>query len=270
MPNPSRGSPLAVGERTSFAPGTFCWVELATTDTAGAKDFYGSLFGWESEDRPAGESSTYTMLSRDGRFVGALFEQPEEQRTYSPPNWLSYVSVENADAIAERATHLGATVGVEPFDVLDSGRMAVIVDPQGATFAVWQPREHHGAQLVNDPGALSLNQLNTSDPGAAQGFYSDLFGWRSEFTGTGDQPYWGLYNGDDLNGGMMALPPGVEAPPHWLAYFTSDDLDASTARIEELGGRVVVPIAPIGVGRIAVAQDPQGAVFALFEGRVDP
>ena len=259
-----------MGERSSYVPGTFCWVELATTDPAAAKEFYGSLLGWEAEDRPVGESSVYTMLSRDGRLVGALYEQPEVQRSYSPPNWLSYVSVEDADAIAEQASHLGATVGAEPFDVLDSGRMAVIVDPQGATFAAWQPREHHGAQLVNDPGALSLNQLNTTDPEAARSFYSDLFGWRVEPIGTGDQPYWGIYNGDALNGGMMALPGGTDAPPHWLAYFTVEDLDAATAQIAELGARVVVEPMAIESGRIAVAQDPQGAAFALFEGGVDP
>ncbi len=148
--------------------------------------------------------------------------------------------------------------------------MSVLVDPQGAAFAVWQPRQHIGASVVNEAGALSLNQLNTDDPEAAQSFYAELFGWSYEFTGTDEQSYWGINNGQSLNGGIKPLPPGAPAPPHWLAYFTSEDLDVSTARIEQLGGRMLVPITPIGVGRIAVAQDPQGAVFALFEGRVDP
>jgi len=171
---------------------------------------------------------------------------------------------------AERAGQLGATVVAGPFDAMQAGRMAVLLDPQGAAFAVWQPREHIGAALVNEAGALSLNQLNTSDPEAAQTFYSDLFGWSYELTGIGEASYWGINNGESLNGGMMPLTSGPPPPPHWLAYFTAADLGASTARIEELGGRVLVPITPIAVGRIAVAQDPQGASFALFEGPVDP
>lgn len=259
-----------MGERTNYAPGTFCWVELATTDPAAAKKFYGSLFGWEHDDRPVGESAVYTLLRLGGRVVGALYEQPAQQRSYSPPNWLSYISVEDVDATAAQARHLGATVGAEPLDVLDAGRMAVIVDPQGATFAIWQARGRYGAQLVNDPGALSLNQLNTDDPEGAQSFYAELLGWSFSFTGTDDQAYWGIDNGESLNGGMMALPAGTPAPPHWLAYFTSADLDASAARVQEMGGTILAPITPIGPGRIAVAQDPQGAAFALFEGRVDP
>ena len=123
---------------------------------------------------------------------------------------------------------------------------------------------------MNDPGAFSLNQLNTSDAEAAQHFYSELFGWRVEFTGTDEQDYWGLYNGELLNGGMMPLDPEAGAPPHWLVYFTSADLDASVERIGELGGQILLAPMSIGPGRIAVAQDAQGAVFALFEGRVDP
>lgn len=259
-----------MGERTGYAPGTFCWVELATTDPPAAKAFYAGLFGWEPHDMPVDGGRLYTMLRLDGKDVGALFEQPVEQRGRVPPNWLSYVSVDDVEAVGARAGELGATLVVEPLAVMDAGRMAVLADPHGAVFALWEPGRHFGAGLVNDPGALSLNQLNTTDPDEARRFYSELFGWRVEFTGTDEQDYWGIYNGDALNGGMMPLPPGSPAPPHWLAYFTTADLDAAAARIEELDGRVVVPITPIGVGRILVARDPQGATFALFEGQVDP
>jgi uncharacterized protein len=257
-----------VGERTSYEPGTFSYVELATTDAAGAKEFYPGLFGWETHDQQVGEGMTYTMCLLDGRVAGAVYQSQEPPH----PAWLSYVTVEDADATAAKAEELGANVISEPFDVMTFGRMAVLQDPAGAVFAVWQPRESIGAQVVNDPGALTMNQLNTTDTGAAESFYSGLFGWRFEQVATGDQAFWSIYNGDRLNGGMMPLPDHqaqAGVPSHWLAYFTSSDLDASVARIGELGGDVMVPPMPIPAGRFAVARDPQGAIFALFAGEVD-
>ena len=242
-------------------------VRSTTPDPAAAQQFYGELFGWVHEDIPA---AGCTVSRLGATAVAGMFEQPPEQRGQMPPSWLSYVSVKDAEETAGRARELGGAVLREAADAMDAGRVAVLADPQGAVFALWQPLKYAGAGLVNDPGAFALNQLTTSDPEAAQRFYSDLFGWRVEFTGTPEQDYWGLYNGDALNGAMMPLPPGSAAPPHWLAYFTSDDLDGGAARIEALGGRVVVPITPIDVGRILVARDPQDATFALFEGEVDP
>ncbi len=256
-----------MGERTSYQPGTFCWTDLGTTDAAAAKAFYGRLFGWEAEDFPAGDAGTYTMLRLDGRDACALYEHGPEK---GPPAWLSYVSVADAGDATERARTSGANVIQDPFDVVDAGRMAVVQDPTGALLALWEAGTQIGAGVVNDPGALCLNQLNTSDPEAAQSFYADLFGWRVESVGTGDQAYWGIYNGENLNGGMMPLPPEGGAPSHWLVYFTASDLDASVTLVNQLGGRELVPPMPIESGRIAVAQDPQGAAFALFEGRVDP
>jgi uncharacterized protein len=254
-----------MGERTRHAPGTFSWTDLGTTDAAAAKAFYGGLFGWDAEDVPAGEAP-YTMLRVDGRDVAALYGRGDVQH----PAWLSYVTVDDADATARRAGELGGQVLQDPFDVFDSGRMALLQDPTGAVFAVWQPRASIGATLVNDPGAMCLNQLNTSDPEEAQRFYGELFGWRVEPTGTDEQDYWGLYNGEALNGGMTPLPSGQDGPSHWLVYFTVLDADAAAARIGELSGEVLVGPLPIPAGRIVVARDPQGAVFALFEGEVDP
>ena len=114
-----------------------------------------------------------------------------------------------------------------------------------------------------------MTQLNAADVDTARGFYSSLFGWRIE-TVSEDPPYWGIHNGETLNGGLMELPPDGGAPPHWLAYFTTADIDSAAARIPELGGNLLVPTMAIPSGRILVAGDPQGAVFALFEGEVDP
>ena len=128
-----------------------------------------------------------------------------------PTAWNSYVTVESADASAAKASEAGGNPMGEPFDVMEAGRMALIQDPTGAVLSVWEPRDSIGAHWVNGPGAITLNQLNTSDPQAAEQFYGGLFGWRTEQVGGGDQPYWGIYNGDRLNGGMMPLPPDAGA-----------------------------------------------------------
>jgi uncharacterized protein len=255
-----------MGDRTSHTPGTFSWTDLATTDPDAAKRFYTSLFGWDYEDQPMpGDGGAYTMLRRDGKDVAALFQAREGM----PTAWSSYVTVESADSTAAKVRDLGGTLMAEPFDVMDAGRMALIQDPTGAVVAVWEPHGSIGATRVNGPGALSLNQLNTSDPEAAQRFFSELFGWRTEEVSGGDQRYWGIYNGDRLNAGMMQLPPDAPAPPHWLVYFGSEDVDVDAGRIGELGGQVMVPPTDVPGGRFLVAQDPQGAVFGLFAGRFD-
>lgn len=260
-----------MGERTSYEPGVFCWVDLATTDPEGAKAFYSALLGWELEDLPADEAGTYTMASVNGLHVAALYPQPPDQAdSGAPPSWMNYISVEDVEESAQRAQELGASVLAPPFDVAESGHQAVIADPQGAIFSLWQAKEHFGAGLVNDPGALAFNQLLTTDLDAAKSFYGDLLDWRSESAGPDDMEFWLVYAGETMNGGMMNKPAEDPSPPNWLAYFTTGDLEASMERVSELGGTVVGGPRPGGPGRIVVAQDPQGAFFALYEGEVDP
>ena len=260
-----------MGERTAYAPGTFCWADLGTTDVDGAVAFYSALLGWEADEMPAGDGMTRTMMRVGSGYVCGLSAMPPEQRALgAPPAWLSYVSVEDADSAAERAGALGGGVVMPPLDVLDAGRMALVQDPQGAVLGLWQPRARIGADLVNDPGAMTINQLNTSDPAAAARFYGELFGWEIDQVAPEPQAYWGIRNAGALNGGMMALQPGSPAPPHWLVYFTSADLEASAAAIAAGRGQVVVPAMTVPAGRFLVARDPQGAHFALFEGEVDP
>jgi uncharacterized protein len=252
-----------MGERTSHPPGAFSWADLATSDAEGAKAFYTGLFGWDTEDNPLPEGGVYTMASRGGKSVAALYSS----RAGQPNAWNSYVTVASADDAANAAREHGGTVEAEAFDVLEVGRMAVIQDPTGAFLSVWEPRASIGAERVNEPGALTINQLDTTDPARAQEFYEGAFGWRFESVEGGGMPYWGIYNGDRLNGGMMAAAEGV--PSHWLVYFGSDDVDADAGRIGELGGQVMVAPMSVPGGRILVAQDPQGAVFALVSGRFD-
>ena len=261
-----------MGKRARYEPGPFCWVDLATTDPAGAKAFYGELFGWVAEDTPAGEAGIYTMLRLDGDDVAALYELDAERRARGiPPHWFHYVSVEDADATATRARELGGTVFGEAFDVLDAGRMAIIQDPTGATLAAWQPRAHIGAGRVNDPGCLTWNELQTPDPETAATVYAGLFGWETErIEQDGKLVYVTIRNAGRTNGGIMPMTDQqAGVPSHWLAYFTVPSTDAGIARVRELGGDVLAGPLDVPNGRIAVVRDPQGAAFALFEGETN-
>jgi uncharacterized protein len=267
--SPGGGYPGAVGERTAYAPGTFCWADLATTDADAARAFYGGLLGWEGE--PAGpELGGHATMRLDGAAVAGIApQQPEQRAAGVPPSWLSHVAVEDAGAAAARAAELGGQVLAPAFDVGTLGRMAVLADPQGAALAVWQARDTAGAELVNQAGTMTLNQLNTTDPAGARAFYGALFGWDFEQVAGGAVAFWSITNAGALNGGLMALDPAAPAPPHWLVYFTVEDLDGADALIVDGGGAVVVPPMTVPSGRFLVAHDPQYAFFALFEGEVD-
>jgi uncharacterized protein len=259
-----------MGERTQYTPGTFSWTDLTTTDQDAAKAFYGELFGWVFEDSPVGDGIVYSMASLEGKPVGAISPQPEQQRDAgAPPVWNSYVTVEDADATLARARELGATVHADAFDVMDAGRMGVIQDPQGAYILAWQPNRHIGAGLVNAPGALSWNELGSPDPEASARFYGDLFGWSTAPMEGADPPYLVVSTAAGrANGGIRPpMPPGT--PPFWLVYFATGEIGASLQRVAELGGQVLMPSTDIGIATIAVAQDPQGAVFALYEGQLE-
>jgi predicted enzyme related to lactoylglutathione lyase len=259
-----------MGERTKYTPGTFSWTDLTTTDQDAAKAFYGALFGWQATDYPVEEGIVYSMMSLDGKDVAAISPQPQQQRDAgAPPLWNSYITVESADAALEKAKALGATVHAPAFDVMDAGRMGVVQDPQGAFFLVWEPKDHIGAALVNARGALSWNELATPDLNASPGFYSELFGWTLEPFEGSEMPYYTIQNSEGrANGGMR--PAMEQEPAYWLVYFGSNDIDADLAKVSELGGRQMMGPTEIGVGKIGIVQDPQGAVFALYAGEFQP
>lgn len=253
-----------MGKREHYEPGTFSWVDLSTDDVGSSKAFYGELLGWEYEDNEIPGGGVYTMCRLQDDSVAAMMQQDEH-----PGHWNSYVTVASADETTAKAKQLGAHVFEEPFDVMDAGRMAVLADPTGAVLCVWEARNHIGAGRVNDPGCLSLNQLNTREPERATAFYADLFGWEIGQV-VEDPPYWGINNNGWLNGGIKELSKGdTSTTSHWLVYFTTDDIDESASKITDLGGKITSPRMDIASGRILVAQDPQGATFALFEGRTD-
>jgi uncharacterized protein len=255
-------------ETAQYAPGTFCWVELATSDGEAAKKFYTELFGWTFTDNEMGPGMVYTMLQLDGKPAAALYGMPPEMREQGiPPNWLSYVSVANTDDATAKAAEFGASILKEPFDVYDFGRMAVIQDPTGAVFALWQPGTHPGAAIYNVPGSFCWNELGTNDTAKAGDFYASLFSWGKDTQNFGPMEYTMFANGERPAGGMFKITPEMGSiPPNWLVYFAVADCDAATNKATELGGSVMKPPDDIpGIGRFAILTDPQGAAFAVIK-----
>jgi len=253
---------------TEYTPGTFNWVDLSTTDPESAKKFYTRLFGWELVDMPAGPDIVYTMAQLNGKNVAALFQQSAEESEHGvPPHWNSYVSVASADETAAKAKSLGGVVLGDPFDVMDAGRMAMIQDATGAVLAAWEPKTHVGAELVNDPGAFSWNELATTDTEKAAKFYTELFDWGTEVQEMPNIIYTTFKNGDRMAAGMLEITEEWgDVPPHWAVYFSVENCDASAAKAKELGGQIAVePMDIPPVGRFAVIQDPQGAHFYIIK-----
>lgn len=255
---------------TQHAIGTFSWPECYTPDPAGTKSFYSALLGWTWKDIPMGEMGTYYIAELHGADVAAMMPlSPEMRANGVPPAWGSYVTVANADESAKKAEELGGKILMQPFDVMEHGRMATIMDPIGATFSLWQAKQSIGAHMLNEPGSLGWTQLNATDPAKAKPFYTALFGWTAKddpMPGEGGT-YTSWMKSDGPAGGMMAMPPGAQgAPSHWLVYWTVADINAAHAKAESLGAKTFVPPTDVpGMVSFAVLQDPQGVIFALVK-----
>jgi uncharacterized protein len=247
-------------------PGTFCWWELATSDAAGAKAFYRKLFGWTDRDAPMGPDAVYTTLLLGGDKVGALYQLNAEQKSQGiPPHWLTYVAVTNADETAARAVELGGTVLAGPFDVMEHGRMAILLDPAGASVGLWQPNQHRGSELFGEVGSVCWTELNTRDTEKASQFYSGLFGWKVDSASM--EGYTQFQLGGPAFAGMFPLTPEMgDFPPFWQTYFRVEDCDAIAGEVERLGGTVLKEPWDIPqVGRLGIFKDPQGGQFAVIQ-----
>jgi uncharacterized protein len=271
-------------ERDGYIPGVPCWVDTTQPDPEAAVAFYRDLFGWEFEDvlPPGSEGKYFTARIRGGDVaaVGSIPEGAPQEAT-----WNTYVWVDSADETASKVRDAGGGALREPFDVGDSGRMAVFTDPEGAAFCVWQAKEHKGARIVNEHGSLNFNGLNTRDPEGAKAFYGAVFGWRT-LALPGGFEMWTLPGyGDHLEtihpgirkqvadvGGpegfedvvASIVPIGDDQPdarPHWGVTFAVDNADSIAAKATELGGKVIVPPMDAPWQRMTVIADPQGATF---------
>ena len=264
-----------MSERDGYQPGVPCWVDTWQPDPEAAVGFYTELFGWEATNlMPPDSPSQYFVCTLRGRDVAAVGSERGEGAP-TVPAWGTYIWAESADDTVARVTGAGGSVVMEPFDLLDAARMAVVADPAGAVFGVWQQGEHRGAQLVNEPGAWSMSQLNTRDPEGAKAFYGAAFGWTTEEFGDDGISLWRL---PGYEGGEPEQPVSREVvatmatmgdrfpadvPPHWNVNFWVDDTDAIADKAAEFGGKVVVPPHDSPVSRDAVLADPQGAVFSV-------
>jgi predicted enzyme related to lactoylglutathione lyase len=270
--------------RDGYLPGVPCWIGTSQPDPRAAVAFYGGLLGWDFEDvMGPGSPGGYFIARLDGGDVAAVGSLPEG----GPPaaSWNTYIWVESADESSSKVLDAGGRILTEPFDVMDAGRMAVCSDPEGAAFCVWQAKEHRGAQIVNEPGSLNFNNLNTRDTAGARSFYGEVFGWEMlDLQGGGtlwrlpgygehlqrEDP--GLRERIAKSGGpkgfedvMATLIPIADdqlgVPPHWGVTIAVDDADATAARAAELGGEIVVPPCDAPWVRMTVITDPQGATF---------
>jgi predicted enzyme related to lactoylglutathione lyase len=292
-------------ERDGYIPGVPCWVDADTPDPKAAVEFYSVLFGWTFTDlMPATSEATY-LIARCEAPGSSIFDTSRDLRSGdvaairsipgavpAAARWNTYFWVDDASEAASRIVDAGGAVVTEPFDLLDASRMATFTDPEGAAFGVWEAREHKGAGLVNDPGAVVFNGLNTRDVDAALSFYGSVFGWQTLAIGGGAEG-WALPGyGDHLERYHPALrqqmaqagaPAGFEdvvaaiipiaddqpdTPAHWSVTFAVDDADATATMAAQLGGTVIVPpfdapwSTPSYTIRMAVLGDPQGATFS--------
>lgn len=256
-----------MSETITHPAGTFCWIELAASDAEVAKRFYTELFGWTASDTPISDGEVYTIYRLDGEDAAASYSMMADQRAAGiPSNWMSYVAVDDADATAARARELGGTLLTEPFDVMEHGRMAVVQDPTGAVFALWQAKDHAGVGIKGATDSLAWNELATPDVERAKAFYSALFGWEARRENPA-MDYTVFFGPEGMVGGMYQITEQMQGmPPCWLPYFNADDVDAAAEKARSLGATFLMEPTDIPmVGRIAFVKDPQGAMFYLLK-----
>jgi uncharacterized protein len=271
-------------ERDGYIPGVPCWVDASEPDPEAAIDFYSGLFGWEFESvLPPDSPGKYFTARVRGRDVAAVGSIPEDLPQVA--TWNTYIWVDSADETASKVRDAGGRVVMEPFDIMDSGRMAVFTDPEGAMFCVWQANQHKGAGIVNEHGALNFNGLNTRDVEGAKAFYGSVFGWTTLALPGGFETWTLPGYADHLEAfdpdvrkrvAELGGEPGFEnvvasinpipddqpdTPPHWNVTFAVDDADVIASKATELGGSVVVPPFDAPWVRMTIVNDPQGASF---------
>lgn len=250
-----------------IAPGEFCWVELATPDKKAGLAFYSGLFGWSTAEQEiglTGRAITYSVVRLGERLVGSVYELVAEQLEGGVvPHWLPYLSVESADRAVREAEDMGAICLVDPVDVFHAGRMSVLEDPGGASFAVWQAKALPGFQVSHDPGSPRWFELVTADVAKAVEFYGALFGWAG---GKGPPEAGSMTRNDRPIAGVTELPSGRDLTPRWTTHFAVADCATTCKRIQGSGGSVgPAPVHLAGVGRAVAVADPHGAQFAIVE-----
>ena len=255
--------------RNDFAPGEFCWVDFNTHDLEAAAAWYGTLFGWSHVlmDAPEG-SPPYAFFMKGEAGVGGIGQMTDEMKAQGiPPMWNSYINSADCAATEARVKDIGGTVTVPTMEVPGHGKLAFFLDPEGASFAAWQSTNSEGpGLLVNEPGGVCWNELMTRDSAKASEFYGKLIGWEFAAMPMGDVDYTLIKNGGKDAGGLMPMagPQWENVPAHWMVYFAVADCEATAAKAEETGGKVIVPPTEIPVGKFSCLMDPQGGAFSII------
>lgn len=254
-----------------YPPGTPCWTDLMVPDQQAALDFYRDLFGWQGEVGPP-ETGGYSVCTLHGRPVAGIMKalNPDggEPDPNAPVAWTTYLAAQDVDAALRTVGDGSGEVAMPATDVMTLGRMAVVTDPAGASFGLWQARDFPGAGIVNEPGAIIWNELNTADRPAASDFYSRLLGITVAPMEGAEDYYYSLAVNGRVVGGLQDLDTMRELVPnsssHWLPYFATDDVDSTVDALVRAGGTVLKPPYDMVAGRMAIVQDPQGALFAVI------
>ena len=256
-------------EVTKHQPGMFSWADMPVLDIEKAQAFYTGLLNVDTSSTPMGPGMVYVVLNKAGKSCCALYPVTEEQLQQRGGRswWLSYFTVEDADATAARAKELGGAVMAGPFDVFDAGRLAIIQDPAGAMFAVWQPKQGIGAEVFGEPGALAWNELYTNDVAAATAFYGGLFGWQASPAPSPGGGYMVFSLEGQPACGMMAIrKEWGPVPPNWSIYLAVEDLERSLELVKEMGGKVIYPPMEVeDVGRFSMIRDSMGAYLSVIQ-----
>lgn len=248
-----------------FAPGTVNWVDLSSKDLEKSKAFYSKLFGWKPNTIEDPQAGGYTWFLLNGKQIGAVGGTQGEQ---APTAWSIYFATDDATKTAKAVKDAGGKVIAEPFDVMGAGRMAVFQDPSGAFFNVWEPGSHKGFEAEpGQPNTYTWAELNANVDDKIKTFYKKVFGWGSKSSpmgeGQSDYTEWQV-DGKSIAGGTdMAVKRG--APPHWLIYFASDDVDATTKKVADLGGKIMLEAQDFPGGRFSIVADPQGGAFGILK-----
>jgi hypothetical protein len=251
---------MSVSPATSVAVHSFIWVDLVTPNPEASQKFYAKLFGWEQVG-----FDNYTMFTKDSAKTAGMMVD----KNSAVPEWVSYVYVQDADQAARDVVAQGGTILAEPTELMGQGRMAIVQDPTGVTFRLWQPLQEPGGVRYNDPGSLCWNELMTLDVAKAEPFYAKVFGWVGQSMNLGPMPYTTFAIEGRPSAGMMTLPEEavkMQAKPRWLVYFAVTNCDATIADVVAAGGRLLQPAMDVqGIGRFAVMLDPQGGTFAFIQ-----
>jgi predicted enzyme related to lactoylglutathione lyase len=256
-----RLSPVTPEPTGRWIPGKFIWHDLITHDVGAVKTFYGDLFGWTFEAFPG--TDRYTLIRHDGRTIGGIAFSDRRIDGRPVSQWVGLISVPDVDVAVSRIRQAGGHVYVDPRDIPDRGRLAVVGDPQGAVFGLAHTTGGDPPDRKPGIGDWLWNELWCNDEAAAAGVYAEAVGYTLETREVAGHSYKVFERDGEPRAGLLK-DPFPDVTPNWLSYVRVADPAALVARVEKLGGQILVKPAPKHrQGTVAVIADPTGAEVAI-------